>query len=517
MCRVMHTAKSSKDTSSTSIVISTVMLPAQITLSKLTTYQVRENYKTRLQVLFREYPSINFGGRSWGELNEVILGVDVQNQPWANIWPIVSGESWLCDVAEHLKHNLGLGRNNIAVISGGISAPQTLDGIQNYPDSAFKCKAIDVIGIHGYFPQEDEGTAGTNWAKMFVPGNTLTARAKGEGKLLLVEEMSYVHTEHGLHYKQAAIWDQGNALNYRGIPWLYSKLNNGGEGTTPTVSILRDDNSAVGALKNILKRAYTSRSNFDWSKYLSPPPALSNITHVVMNPYTPEQSDCTFGCPGLLCDDPDGCAPDLICKNSICVSPSSSKQPGKIGDSCNSKTPCLEHLTCSSGQCQECVARPSLQPPSIRAVLPNDFRKSCELDTTSIFKNANLRFCAKPPPFTSPSRRGNPCTNAAHCDANEFCDWGTCKACTASDGGCLGTPCRSNNKCKTGFCNTYGYCDYPGLKKHVIGPGARAKARSGPMGPGTGPKGQRGGPNKVVDQAVRIRIPEEGVEATGTV
>lgn len=55
---------------------------------------------------------------------------------------------------------------------------------------------------------------------MFVPGNTLTARAEEKGKLLLVEEMAYMHTKLGLTYKQAAIWDQGNALNYRGIPWV---------------------------------------------------------------------------------------------------------------------------------------------------------------------------------------------------------------------------------------------------------------------------------------------------------
>jgi hypothetical protein len=59
---------------------------------------------------------------------------------------------------------------------------------------------------------------------MFIPGNTLTARARGkkhDGKLLLVEEWSYVHNdEFGLFYKKEAIFDQGNALNYRGIPWV---------------------------------------------------------------------------------------------------------------------------------------------------------------------------------------------------------------------------------------------------------------------------------------------------------
>jgi hypothetical protein len=113
-----------------------------------------------------------------------------------------------------------LGQNNIAVITGGISGPQSPSGTQNFPDSAFDCKAIDVIGIHGFYALEEEQTAGTPWANMFVPGNTLTARALGN-KLLLVEEMSYMNTRWGLGYKKAAIWDQGNALNYRGIPWVF--------------------------------------------------------------------------------------------------------------------------------------------------------------------------------------------------------------------------------------------------------------------------------------------------------
>ena len=62
---------------------------------------------------------------------------------------------------------------------------------------------------------------------MFLPGNTLTGRAMGkgkkgkEGKLLLVEEWTYVHnSDFGLFYKKEAVFDQGNALNYRGIPWV---------------------------------------------------------------------------------------------------------------------------------------------------------------------------------------------------------------------------------------------------------------------------------------------------------
>jgi hypothetical protein len=124
-------------------------------------------------------------------------------------------------MATHLKFTIGLDTANIAVISGGVSGPQTADGIQNFPDSVFDCKAIDVIGIHGCFSKQQGKTAGTPWAEMFLPGNTLTARAKAKGKLLLVEEWGYVHNpELGLFYKKEAVFDQGNALNYRGIPWV---------------------------------------------------------------------------------------------------------------------------------------------------------------------------------------------------------------------------------------------------------------------------------------------------------
>ncbi|KAI8934553.1 hypothetical protein NX059_008252 [Plenodomus lindquistii] len=188
--------------------------------------EMRELYKTRLQVFFKHYPSKNFDQRPWGELSEVILGVDLQNQPFSGIWPIPAGESWLCDMANYLKFNVGLDQSNIAVISGGVSGPQSANGIQNFPDSVFKCAAIDVIGIHGYFSKTDTATAGTPWANMFVPGNTLTARARGKegkGKLLLVEEWTYVDSKFGPFYKKEAIFDQGNALNLRGIPWVCSR------------------------------------------------------------------------------------------------------------------------------------------------------------------------------------------------------------------------------------------------------------------------------------------------------
>lgn len=343
----------------------------------------------------------------------------------------------------------------------------------------------------------DQGkTAGTNWANMFLPGNTLTARAEGKNKLLMVEEMAYVHGKLGLAYKKTAIWDQGNALNYRGIPWLYSHLSTKGEETSARVNILRDDLTprgpyAIGALKDVLDRAAVSRSKMDWSPYLPASPAgLTNLTELALNPYIPEQSDCVFGCEGHLCDAADGCRPDLLCKNSVCAKPAES-QPGNIGSDCNSKSVCQEHLQCEDGVCQECLARPSIQPADIRkTAVPNDPNKQCHLDT-DIISLFNMRpWCKKVHKLGDERRRGNPCRNAAHCDGNEFCDWGLCKFCTE---GCLGMQCRNNNKCKTGYCNKFGRCDYPSKSPKVSGPGARAGGRKGRHGYNAVPRGQQGG------------------------
>ncbi|KAF2847684.1 glycoside hydrolase family 5 protein [Plenodomus tracheiphilus IPT5] len=513
--------------------------------------EVREVYKTRLEVFFKHYPSKNFDKRPWAELSEVILGVDLQNQPFSGIWPIPSGESWLCDIANHLKFHVGLDQSNIAVISGGVSGPQSADGVQNFPDSVFDCAAIDVIGIHGYFSKENTATAGTSWAKLFVPGNTLTARAQkkdGKGKLLLVEEWAYVDSKFGSFYKKEAIFDQGNALNVRGIPWLYSHLTTLNEGRTARVNPLRTEYTAWTALKDVLKRAYTTRSNFDWAKYLPPPSVgppkqqtsggewtlkragLSNMTTIPLNPYVVQQSDCTFGCEGHLCDAADGCRPDLLCKNNTCQQNQES-QPGQIGSKCNSKQVCQAHLPCSHGECQKCSVRRTIQPeetpgenstlgesppqnPNWHRVVANDPNGSCQTDDLpNLFElwqqdgsQAMLPICR------ASTGRGNPCESAEHCDAESHCSWGLCTRCLSTDS-CLGAVCRSNAKCKTGFCNEHGRCDYAGQKKIIAGPGGARMSKNKRIA-GV-PKGHERGPAKVRNEAMRINIPKDQVRETG--
>lgn len=276
---------------------------------------------------------------------------------------------------------------------------------------------------------------------------------------------------------------------------------------------MRESKFAIGALSDVLTRASSSRSNFNWSKYLpAPSGGLTNLTTLPLNPYIPEQSSCTFGCEGHLCDAADGCRPDLLCKNSICQQPTES-QPGKIGDACNSKKPCLEHLKCASGSCQQCNSRATIQPSDRRnPVAANSLAAQCHPDTANAFLTPPRPICALP---SSYSPRGNPCTNAQNCDADQYCDWGLCKRCTE---GCLGMKCRSNNKCKTGFCNTNGRCDYAGKPKVLAGLGGQERAttrnRKGAGYNLNAPKGEGRGPNRVRDEAMRVNIPKEEVVAT---
>jgi hypothetical protein len=302
------------------------------------------------------------------------------------------------------------------------------------------------------------------------------------------------------------------------------------EGLTSRVNPLRPEYTSWKALKDVLQRSYSARSNFDWTKHLPAPSdiRLTNRTAIPLNPYILEQSDCTFGCEGHLCDAADGCAPNLICKNSVCKQ-NTENQPGQVGDRCDSKKVCQEHLRCSSGACLGCSARPSIQPPSRRRkwimddeppedtskkVVANDVNASCHSDSLqSLLALSKRRSAPTLPICLSPSNppRGNPCESATHCDADHYCNWGLCTKCTSSDS-CLGAKCRSNNKCKTGYCNDFGKCDYPGQKKIITGPGVTGRKGSN-RAPGV-PKGHERGPAKVRDEAMRVNIPKEKAAET---
>jgi hypothetical protein len=300
------------------------------------------------------------------------------------------------------------------------------------------------------------------------------------------------------------------------VDQLYSHLTTLDEGKSPRINPLRREYTSWTALRDVLTRSFTTRSAFNWTRYLPPPvtiiaptadevteqhlrsmltgeksqtwklkPAgLSNVTSIPLNPYVLEQSDCTFGCEGHLCDAADGCAPDLICKNSVCQQNEES-QPGQIGDRCNSKAVCQSHLHCSGGECQSCSPRQTIQPQEKRKGLPRQQRRTVQPNDP----NGQCYTDALPTLFTlqttpiclPPQHHSSPCESATHCFANEYCSWGSCTPCTSSDA-CLGSPCRSNNKCKTGYCNDYGKCDYAGLRRKSFGPGGARGSRNTRMG-----------------------------------
>jgi hypothetical protein len=263
------------------------------------------------------------------------------------------------------------------------------------------------------------------------------------------------------------------------------------------INPLHPEHDSMTALTDVLTRASVSRSNFDWASYLPAPSApLLNITEVPLNPYIPPTSPCTFGCESHLCLTADGCAPSLLCKNQVCQRNPES-QPGQAGSTCNSKKPCQSHLHCSSGSCQPCSMRPTLPGTEV-----------CAPDAITTFYTHPSR----PPTCLSTTGRQNPCENAGHCSSNEYCSWGLCTTCEDEDA-CLGAPCKSNNSCKTGYCNDYGRCDYGGKKKLIFGPGIRGRWKNNRVN-GI-PNGHERGPAKVRSEALRIVIPTEGVMETG--
>lgn len=292
------------------------------------------------------------------------------------------------------------------------------------------------------------------------------SRALGK-KLLLVEEFSYVDWMHGT--KSADIWDQAEALSFRGIPWLYSSVTDGQLKSTSQVKLRGNKNSPVSALKAAVEKANKSPSMFDWSRYVQKPGPTAPHTGISPNPWKPYQGECSFGCLGWLCDAMDGCSSDLLCKNNICQ-PCDVGCPGMACDA--HKSHCQEPYQCFNGVCQACTSRTDLA----------ELHGTCEPTGTQCSKEffpttPICNFCDK----RTKSCRGAPCERASDCDADEQCDWGLCKPCTQ---GCFGMECGSSRHCKTGFCNQYGYCDYPPKAEKKKNTFDRPMGRRAPCGPG---------------------------------
>ena len=255
----------------------------------------------------------------------------------------------------------------------------------------------------------------------------------------------------------------------------------------------------MAALSQILRRASTSPSHFDWSRYIKPTVQIAPYTELEINPYSPTQGECNYGCLGWLCDTMDSCQPGFVCKNNVCE-PCSIGCPGMI---CDSKKPCQEWSKCVNGICQECGARSS----------SSNLFKSCDADPVCpIDPFPAARVCSYCDDRISKCR-GSPCVRASDCNADEECDYGTCKLCTS---GCLGQACKSSVECKTGLCNLHKKCDYPALiSRSPSIPGAEREGRRAPLY--YGPK-VSGGPTRPTEHAlIDIKDPRSASRTPGPV
>ncbi|KAF2099185.1 hypothetical protein NA57DRAFT_76415 [Rhizodiscina lignyota] len=229
-------------------------------------------YKLRLSQFLNVYKSKNFNGASWSTLSQVILGVDLQNEPWVNQYPIPSGqETWICDISSYLKNDLGLGSSNIAVFSGGLSGGAGPLGFGNAPDAALNCADLDVIALHAYLSSSNENVD-QQWYDLLVEGGDFRNAITSHTKLLFVEEWSYLPGNPS-YTKQSDIWAQGHSLNVRGVPWTYWDVMSGDENCpaceSKEVSVDGGAGSSWDSLQTVLKEASSAATDFDWSKYIA--------------------------------------------------------------------------------------------------------------------------------------------------------------------------------------------------------------------------------------------------------
>ncbi|KAF2837062.1 glycoside hydrolase family 5 protein [Patellaria atrata CBS 101060] len=423
---------------------------------------IREWYRLRLTIMFFGYESKNFNGRKWRTLNETILGVDLQNEPFQGVWPIPVGMSWFCDIAEHLKISTGLGESNIAVITGGISSPVSPGGHENFPQQLLECDAIDVIGIHGYWPSTSETPAGTLWANLLSPQSQTSFKARGT-KLILVEALTYIIGEKGISGKFADIWEQANAINLRGVPWLFASTSQNPD--VRDVEIDVHDSTEMKRLGDLIGQANSAPSEWDWNKYLKQSPFTKHqrnntvYKYVHPNPYLPIEGQTILGRENHLCSANDDCHEGLICKNNVC-------QQCVLGCEdmmCNRNAFCQPGLKCVKGICKK-----------TKLTLPKDSpHQFCTTEHTC--PNTPIMFLTCDP-RTMDNCAPRPCMKATDCNLDEECSNYTCKPCTE---GCIGDECRMQRACKTGYCNPwYRKCDVPPKKKkNLLKPGTLQSGR----------------------------------------
>ena len=256
---------------------------------------LRDAFKNRLRSILANYRSKNFGGRPWAQLSEVILAIDLQNEPGVGgNQNLVTGTGWACDVSSFLRSILVSG---IGVATGAIGG--ALSGNNNYPDEVFSCAAVDIISLHGYYSSGPSGSAGKPWCQLLGGSSSLLARAKASGKLLLAEEWVY---NGGTAGKAADIGQQGHTLNAVGIPWTYWDVMTGSESCAacgvPEVSITDSPSGGWAALSAAMDEAGKVPSAQDWSRFM---PSFGSATPITDGTCGTSLGSCTWGCLGWSC------------------------------------------------------------------------------------------------------------------------------------------------------------------------------------------------------------------------
>ncbi|KAK4455250.1 hypothetical protein QBC34DRAFT_66456 [Podospora aff. communis PSN243] len=420
---------------------------------------IREAFKNRLRNILVNYKSKNFVGRSWRDLNHIIMAINLENEPGVGgNHGLVTGTGWTCDISTFLRSILP---ERIAVATGAIGG--ALSGSNNYPDEVFSCAAIDIISLHGYYASSGGTSAGQPWCQLLGGSSSLLARARSSGKLLMAEEWVY---NGGTAGKAADITSQGHALNAVGIPWSYWDVMTGSETCSacnhPEVSITNTSpTGAWAALSGVLREANTVPSAQDWSKYMTFSGSTAPITDGTCGT---SAGTCTWGCSGWKCSAQNPCQGDLDCNgNSVC----SACTWGCQGWKCSSSSPCKDQLQCVSGTCQKCSwgclgwSCSASSPCSGEFECVSGTCKPCtwgchgwSCSKSSPCKGVNQceSGVCKPCTWGCP---GWQCSASSPCQGDLECKGGTCGDCTW---GCLGWSCSASQPCKSGRVCSNGVC-----------------------------------------------------------
>lgn len=169
------------------------------------------DYDARLSAIL-EYESPAFGKR-WGQLDEVILAFDVQNEPMIDAVQLLEGndpDDWLCGRAGVMAGLIGED-SRVQVATGGIGGSQyCCDHQFNDLDKALRCKAFDIVSVHGYMSKA------TDW-EYFITGDASIlerAEAAGTGHKVMIEEWGVAaSSEDGFDA-------QVDVFNNAGVPWV---------------------------------------------------------------------------------------------------------------------------------------------------------------------------------------------------------------------------------------------------------------------------------------------------------